>query len=197
MIAPPAAEPLTPQQRREIALAKERSKSIRRAAGLANFNGWVTAVIAALSAPFALFSIVSFLVTVGLAIVAYNEFRGRRRLLQYDPSAATLLGWNQIGLLSLITAYCLWMMFVGLGTLTAELQAQLDAVQQSQPDVANPLGPTDGLETLVNYIVIAFYGTVIVLSVIFQGLNAIYYFTRRKCIDAYLQNTPEWARDVA
>jgi hypothetical protein len=196
MTAPPATDPLTPQQREEIALAKERSKAIHRAAGVANFNGWVTAVIAALSVPFAPFSVVGFLVTVGLAVIAYNEFRGRNRLLAFDPSAATLLGWNQVGLLSLITAYCFWMMFAGIGTFTEEFQRQLDAVQQSQAELGNPPISTAGLESLVGYIVVGFYGTVIVLSIVFQGLNALYYFTRRKYVEAYLQQTPEWAREI-
>jgi hypothetical protein len=97
----------------------------------------------------------------------------------------------------MIVVYCLWMMFAGIGDVTAEFQAQLDAVQQSQPDVANPFGSAAGLEAIVSFIVFAVYGTVIVLSVVFQGLNAIYYFTRRKYVEAYLQKTPEWAREIA
>ena len=49
-------------------------------------------------------------ITLGLSIVAYNEFRGRKRLLNFDPSAATMLGWNQLGLLAMIVVYCLWML---------------------------------------------------------------------------------------
>lgn len=197
MTAAPATAPLSPQQRQEISLAKDRAKPIRRAAGVASFNGWVTAVIAACSAPFALFSVVGFLVTVGLAVVAYNEFRGRNRLRSFNPGAAVLLGWNQVGLLALITAYCVWMMLTGLDGFTEELNAQLAAVQQSQPDLENPLGSAAGLDAMVNYIVVGFYGTVIALSVVFQGLNAIYYFTRRRLIVDYVQTTPEWAREFA
>lgn len=39
-------------------------------------------------------------------------------------------------------------------------------------------------------------GIVILVSVLFQGLNAIYYFTRRKHVDAYVQNTPEWVLNL-
>ena len=42
----------------------------------------------------------------------------------------------------------------------------------------------------------AFYGTVIALSVIVQGLTAAYYFTRRKHVEACLRDTPAWALDV-
>jgi hypothetical protein len=37
---------------------------------------------------------------------------------------------------------------------------------------------------------------VIALSAIFQGLNAVYYFTRRKHIEAYLQETPAWVQEI-
>jgi hypothetical protein len=40
------------------------------------------------------------------------------------------------------------------------------------------------------------YGTVIVLSIIFQGLTACYYFTRRKYVEAYVRETPQWVLDV-
>jgi hypothetical protein len=182
-------QPLTSEQREEIALAKKRAKAVRRAAGVANINGWVTAVIAVLSAPFAPFSVVGFLVTAGLAIVAYNEFRGRKRLLDFDPGAAAFLGWNQIGLLSLIVAYCLWMMFSGPGSLSAELQRQ--------PELAAAVGSPEIFDELFRYVVIGFYGTVILLSVMFQGLNAFYYFTRHKHIARYLQETPVWVREIA
>jgi tetratricopeptide (TPR) repeat protein len=106
--------PLDPQDHVALATANERARKVRKAAGVAAFNGWGTAVLAVCSVPFAPFSIVGFLVMVGLAIVAYNELRGRKRLLQFDPDAAKLLGWNQLGFLGLIIAYCAWMLFTGL-----------------------------------------------------------------------------------
>ena len=80
---------------------------------MANFNAWTTAVLAALSAPFALGGGVGLVVFAGLAIVAFNEFWGRRRLLAFDPSASTILGWNQLGLLLLISCYSLWAIRTG------------------------------------------------------------------------------------
>jgi hypothetical protein len=32
--------------------------------------------------------------------------------------------------------------------------------------------------------------------VVFQGVNAIYYFTRRRHVEAYIAQTPEWIRDL-
>jgi len=179
---------LSPEQRHELTLAKTRGKAIRKAANVASFNGWVTAVIAALSAPFAPFSIVGFLVTCGLAVVAYNEFRGRKRLLSLDPSAATLLGWNQLGFLAMISAYCAWMLFANIDSFSSQLQAN--------PELQEALGSLDEFEDLYRLVVVGLYGTVFVLSVIFQGLNALYYFTRRKYINAYLQETPAWVQEI-
>ena len=187
----PSPSPLAPQHHEELALANERGKKIRKAAGVACFNGWVTAVFAVSSAPFAPFSIVGFLVTIGLSVVAYNEFQGRKRLLRFDREAARLLGWNQIGFVSLIVGYCCWMMFTGL-TGEGPFAKQLAA----QPELGQVLGSLDQFDYIYKLIVVAVYGTVIVLSAVFQGGNAAYYFTRRKHIEAYLRETPAWVLDV-
>ncbi len=155
------------------------------------FNGWATAVVALLSAPFALFSISGALVFIGLSVVAYNEFRGRNRLLQFDPSAATFLGWNQLGLLAIVVVYSLGAIQSNLNeakSITAELGAY--------SDLETVLGTPDEIETLARQIVFLFYGSVIAASVVFQGLNALYYFSRRKHIDAYIADTPEWIRQL-
>jgi hypothetical protein len=183
--------PLTPEHRHELAIATRRAKRIRRAAGVATFNGWVIGFFAAVSAPFALFSMAGFLVTVGLALIAYHEFQGRKRLLQFDPSSSTLLGWNQVALLTLIIGYCLWMLFTGL-TGAGPLAARMEA----NPEFAAALGSPETLDYLYKVLVVAVYGTVIVLSAIFQGLNALYYFTRRQHVEAYVQETPDWVLDV-
>ncbi|MCO8124683.1 hypothetical protein NHH03_23290 [Stieleria sp. TO1_6] len=173
--------PLSQHHYDDLALATERAKPIRRAARVATFNGWTMAIIAALSVPFAISGWVALLVAIGLTIVAIVEFRGRNRLLKFDPSAASLLGWNQIGLLTLIVVYCLWMLFGG----ATDIQAH--------PELAQLLG-RDGL-ALYRTFVIGFYATVIALTVIFQGGNAFYYFTRRKYIVAYREQTPQWVQD--
>jgi hypothetical protein len=188
----PASDgPLAQEHHHELALANERAKSIRKVARLAAFNGWVTGILAVLSAPFALFSMAGLLVTVGLSVIAYNEFRGRKRLLQFDPSAPALLGWNQVGLLTLIVVYCLWMLFVGL-TSACPFAAEMKA----NPELADALGSLGEFDHLYKVLVVSVYGTVIVLSAIFQGLNALYYFTRRKHVEAYVRATPAWVLDL-
>jgi len=183
--------PLSPAQQQEVVAAQDRARKIRKAASVAGFNGWMTGIVAACSAPFALFSLPGFLVTAGLTLVAYNEFRGRQRLLKFDQRAPAFLGWNQVGFLALITFYCLWMLVVGMtgeGPLAAEIQ--------SQPELGAVFGSAGEFDQTYKLLTVVFYGTVIALSAVFQGLNAAYYFTRRKHVKDYLQNTPAWVLDL-
>jgi hypothetical protein len=183
--------PLTAEHHRELTLARQRSKSIHKAARVAAFNGWATAIVALLSAPFALFSVSGMLVFIGLSAVAYNELRGRKRLLQFDPQAATVLGWNQLGLLAIIVCYCLWAVYANLSE-ASSITAELHGYAELETALGSPLQ----IETLAKQIVIVFYGSVMVLSVVFQGLNALYYFSRRRHIDTYNGDTPKWIREL-
>jgi hypothetical protein len=181
---------LSSEARDALAQARERARPVYKAARVASFNGWSIGVIAALSLPFAFFSIPGALVTAGLAVVAYNEFRGRRGLLALDPHAATMLGWNQVALLTLVVLYCAWMLWSGLtgpGPM-AELQAN--------PEIQDALGSLGNVDELYRLLVLAVYLTIMVVTVIVQGGNAFYYFTRRKYVDAFLRDTPQWAVEM-
>ena len=182
---------LSESQLREVAAAQDSSGKIRKAAAVAGFNGWVTGIFAAVSLPFALLSLPGFLVAAGLSVVAYNEFKGRRRLLQFDLDAPSFLGWNQVGFLTLIVVYCIWMLLVGL-TGEAPFAAELRA----KPELSAVFDSVDDFDRVYRLLIVAVYGTVIVISTVFQGLNALYYFTRRKHLLAYMQNTAAWIVDL-
>jgi hypothetical protein len=183
--------PLSTEHFQELSRADERAKVIRKAARVASFNGWTTMVVAALSAPFALFSLLGFLTTVVLSLVAYNEFRGRNLLNKFDPRATTLLGWNQVGFLVMIIIYCSWMMYAGISDSDTAL-----AEFTSNPELGELLGSPEQVAGLYELLIYAVYGSVILLSVIFQGLTALYYFSRRKRVEAYVRTTPEWIRKL-
>jgi hypothetical protein len=185
--------PLSVAHRRELSAARDRAKTIRKAARVAAFNGWTTAAVAALSAMFLLFdhSSLAIAVTLALSIVTYNEFRGRKRLLNFDPSAATLLGRNQLGLLAMIVAYCLCMLSRSSSEAVGALSAQMQST--AERELLNMAGD---LESLYKTATLALYGGVIVLSVLFQGGNAVYYFTRRRHVEDFIAETPQWASDV-
>jgi hypothetical protein len=194
--APPTDGPLDPTHARAVAAAAARTKPIRKAARVANFNGWTTAIIAALSTAVTLFTfdLVGLLVTLALAIVAYNEFRGRKRLLAFDPAAATMLGWNQLGLLAMIVVYCLWALYSNLLG-SNSLEAQLEASPELGAAFGS-LGNMDGFDGIYRQIVVVLYSSVIALSAVFQGGNALYYFSRRRVVEDYVRETPEWVRDI-
>src|SRR5262245_47276944 len=176
--APQSGGPLTEEHRYQLAAATNRLVPVRKAARIASTNAWITGIIAALSWPFAMFSVVGFLVAVGLTVVAYNEFSGRRRLLEFDPSAATSLARNQLGFLALIVVYCVWSIYSNLAG-GNQLLKDIGA----NPDLKD-LGIDSNLAAsggqLVALLIVGFYGLVIFLSVIFQGGMAYYYASRRK-----------------
>jgi len=191
ILAPPSDPPLNQSHQRELAAAAERSRPIRRAARVATFNAWSTAILAAISTPFALWSPVGLLVFMGLSAVAWNEFRGRRRLIAADPEGAAILGWNQLWLLGMIAVYCLWSLYSNLwGGESLETQLQTD------PRLGAAIGSIQGFDDLYRMIVVGLYGSVIALSVVFQGGNALYYFSRRKYVEKYMWETPTWVIDL-
>ena len=102
-----------------------------------------------------------------------------------------MLGWNQLGLLAMIVVYCLWSLFGSAGEADA-VRAEL----KSYSDLDAALGAAGGFEGMFKTVSYAFYGGVIVVSVLFQGGNALYYFTRRRHVEDFIAETPQWVRDV-
>jgi hypothetical protein len=183
-----ARGPLSAEDLREIAEAKARRKKINRAAGVAGFNGWSTAIAAGLSAPFAFFGVPALLLCGGFAVVAYREFTGRRMLQQLHVGAGRLLGVNQIAFGLMLIGYCAWSLY---GALTGpNPYAELIA---SEPEVARMLGSIDELYKVG---AVAVYGGVIAVTLIVQGLMASYYFSRGPLVRAYVQATPSWVVEL-
>lgn len=165
---------------RELAEASRRGRKVFNAAKVAAFNGWACAILAALALPFALTSIPALVGGLGLATVAWNEFRGRKMLLRFDPRGPRLLGWNQIGLLGLIVAYCAWRIYDGLTG---------PSLADQHPDLKMVLGSVASLERALT---LGIYGSAIVLSALAQGLTARYYFSRAPHLRRYLGETAPW-----
>jgi len=176
--------PLAPEHYKELARAKSHRRSLDRAAAVASFNGWGAALFAVLGLPFALFSPVDFVLCLGLAVIAWREFKGRRLLKSLDRAGPRILGFNQVSLACLIAAYCLFNII-----LLLTRPGPYAAAMAAQPDIAQSLGP---IENLYKTCSLAIYGAAIVLSLLFQGGTAWYYFSRRKHLEAYLAETPEW-----
>jgi hypothetical protein len=170
--------------------AKARRKKIDLAIGVATFNGWSVGVFAGLSGLVLLFSfgVLGLILTVGLAAVAYQEFRGRAGLRQLDPGGARLLGWNQVALGALIVGYCAW----NLATTLLGAGAYDDVIQR-HPELAQVLGDTGAL---IRFVAAAVYGVAIALTIPYQALVAWFYFSRTGHIERYVQQTPAWVTQV-
>ncbi len=174
--------PLSPEQQEELAVANARAQKILAATKVATFNGWTIGAFAAITLLFALFSLTALVIGVAMAIVARNEFHGRGLLRRFDVQGPQLLGRNQVGFMTLIIGYCVWSMYSALTNPIPQLE-ELEAA----------LGAT---EDLVTNLTVAVYAVVIVLTLLFQGLNARYYFARIKLVQGYLEETPAWIIDL-
>jgi len=189
--SPSKAAPLTPEHMEQLARARLREKKIRRATAVAMVNGCILTVFSGCSFLFsavgALFGGIDFvglIMGVGLAVVAWNEFRGRGMLLRLEPRGCRVLGWNQLGLMVLVIGYAAWMLGRALWAPRPYAEAMV-----GEAALAGPLGAVDELYEMIS---IAIYGGLIVGTMIFQGINSLYYFTRRRHVEAYLRGTPEW-----
>lgn len=189
--ATPVGGPLTAEHLAALTLANQRSKKLRSAAGVAMFNGICIGAVSGLSLLFAAgaamfgeFDWVAAVMGIGLGAIAWNEFRGRKMLQQFNPRGPAVLGWNQLALLGLIVAYAAWMMG------TALLKANpYDEAMQREPMMKDMLGDFGHWFRMLT---VAVYGGAIVGSLLFQGLNSLYYFTRGRILRGYLADTPAW-----
>ena len=177
------ASPLTPEQQEELREAKERAGSFLGAAKVAAFNGWTVGFFAVVSILSGLFSLTGFLMGVGLAVVARNEFVGRGRLRALDPSGLDLLWRNQFGFMTLIIVYCVWSMY-----------RTVAAPDPQMAELTELFG--EGTGDLVQSLTLTVYALVIVATGIFQGLNVRYYFVRVARIRDYVRDTPRWVLDL-
>jgi hypothetical protein len=184
MTAPP---PLTPEQQNALEQAGDRARAFTGAAKVAAFNGWSVGIFAAVTLLFGLFDLTALVVGVGMAVVARNEFKGRAGILRTDPTGPGLLWKNQLGFMGLIIAYCLWSIY-RIVAHPDPLMAELTA------EVTQLLG--EDAEELVRSLSLTVYQAVIAGTVLFQGLNALYYFRRVAMIEGYLRDTPDWVSEL-
>jgi hypothetical protein len=172
----------TTSEQRELARAAELGAPLRRAAKLARANGLGYAVFGALTILFSLPLDVAGLLLGGcLLAVGISQQRTAPRLVGGDTAAPGLLARNELLLLAAITGYALAQMTILRGTSATDLEM---------------LGDSTGVDVagLVDAIAGAVYGSVILISVLYQGGMALYFRRRAPIVEAYARETPEWAR---
>lgn len=183
-----SVQPLTPEHHAQVADARQRRKKIDRAIKVASFNAWGFAIFAGFSLLFAFFSVTSLIAGLALGGLAYNEFRGRRQLQQLDTQGPQTLGINQLICCVLIALYCgvkLYAAMTGPG-------AYAQSIEET-PELASMLEPMEGL---LQTATLATYALILIVGVAAQGLTAWYYFSRKKHLDDYRQETPAWVIEL-
>jgi hypothetical protein len=180
--APPA---LTIEQLATFQKAERRAAKIRRAANVARTDGGITAFFAVcclLSFCMGWENIVLGIIFTGVAI---NAFRGAKRLQKFDPDAATILMLNQVYLAGAIILYALYELHAAMVGGSGSFK-ELEALGSMGQDYAN-------MERTVAY---ALYGVLIVGTIVGQGAMGLYYVTRRRLVEEYVKETPQWVMDL-
>ncbi len=181
--------PLGVEDFQQVSAAAVIARKITRAGNIAAFNGWTLGIVAGFSLMFAFSSIMSLVMGVTLGLIAVNEFRGRRMIRRFDLRAPQLLGWNQIALIIVLVGYSLWNIHMAMIE-PNQLAADLAAAGVGANALADSIGD------IFVKAKIAAYVSLIILSVIFQGINAAYYFSRATHLRAYLNGTAPWIVDL-
>lgn len=185
--------------RRQLSESRKKYKKIQRAIKVARFGGWTTGLFAVLSFPFAFFSFQALFIFIGLSVVAYHEFAGAKLLGRLNPEATIRLGNNQIAFAAILVVYCLWSIYSALHSPsslasmignTAGDSGGSNSINSSVGDQYSSI--IGSFDDLARTITIYSYGSIACLSIVFQGLTARYYFTRRKYLLTYIHETPAW-----
>lgn len=163
-------------------------RKVRRAAAVANFNGWAVAIGAGITLLCGLTSLSSLILAGALGLAAAMEFRGRAMLRRLDSGAPRHLAINQIFLGAAIALYCAWTI-----SLALRGQGSLALASAGDPAVDEMLAPFQSM--IMSATVIA-YGSAIALTLFIQGAAAWYYLSRRRHVEAFKAQTPAWIVDA-
>lgn len=176
---------LSPEQMLQLGEAQIRWKKIRRAISVARFDAWSVSVFAALTLLSVVFSWIALPLGLGMAAVAFIEFRGADRLRRLDPTAPRMLAFNQIFFGCLLLSYAIHMLY----------RTHHDPGEYSQvigvgySDWAGTLRSMDSLAKLIGTMI---YGGLAVVAITVQGGTALYHFTRERHVRNYVAQTPPW-----
>jgi hypothetical protein len=162
-------------------------KILQRVLFISAADGWSVVMIAALGALASLaFGDLSG-VGIGALVLAAGviELRGRKKLRRRDPSGMILLVRAQLFLLAVILVYCVTRLGsfdadTMMANLTPDMQAALTEAGIKRADVV----------PLVKTAFYVGYGTVAIVSILFQGGLALYYRNRKAVVTEALASPP-------
>jgi len=178
----------SPEHLAQLDAARLAIKKIRRAVSVANFDGWTIAAFAAISIVCSLTSPPGILLGLGMTYIAWRELSSGAALRRLDTGALRRLAINQVVLSAMVTLYFGWSLY---STLAAP--GEISGLIGSNSDSTSNLG--GDVEQLAHTITIWVYVGLILGSILFQGLTAVYYSSRTKILEDYLATTPQWIID--
>ena len=182
-----APAPLSPEQLRALADGRRRAAKVRRAATVAAVSGWSMAVFAGLTLLGVLFgSLISLVLTLSLAALAWNELRGGAMLKRFDPRGGKRLAMNQVALGVLIVAYAAWSLASALRTPALAALGGTTGDPQMDAMVAD----------LTRTVAYGLYGAMAAAGIVIPGLTAWYYATRARVVRDLLSTTPAWVLEA-
>ena len=133
------------------------------------------------------------IVVAGITVVGVLEFIGSLKMQRGLLAAPSLLACNQTMFILLIAAYCIYQML----TFSPEQMYSSPEVRDQMAQMDYMVGNLQhSLETMIPLAYYAFYCLVMFLVAICQGALAIYYLTRRKHIDRFNRETPDWVKSI-
>ncbi len=179
-----AQDRLSSQDQQALDDANRRAATILKATRMATFNAVTTGIFAAFGLLFALADTATGLTGLALAVVSWNELRGRNLLRRFDTRAPGVLALNQLGLMVVMILYSSWHIYQGVTG-----PNPYEHYINSYPELASTLGP---LAEINQTITIGVYGGVIAVSIVFQTAVARYYMRRQQLLTDYLMQTPPW-----
>src|SRR5450432_1548775 len=181
----PLNSPATPQHLAQIVAARVLGVKIRRVISVAKFSGWTIAIFAAITALSGLASPPAFLLGAGMGVIAYFELRGAGEIKRLDRSAPKRLAINQLAFMIMLILYAAYELVANLRT-----PMDLSEIGNADPQMLQTI------REMAKPITIAIYVTIMIAAILGPGLTAVYYYTRTKYIDRYLQETPPWILDL-
>jgi hypothetical protein len=118
---------------------------------------------------------------VGLGL---NARTWGQRLAIAEPSAPSRLALGEIGLLAAVVIYSVAKM-----TIMKTPMSELSMLMSTVP------GNID-VDALADSVTDVVYLVVMLVAFLYQGGLALYYRARRSAVRHYLEDTPEWAREI-
>ena len=193
--ATPSPE-LSADQLAELALAKQRGAKLKRAVGVATTDAWITAIFAGGAILTSCGGIEQILIGLALGYVAFNSFRGAAGLKRFDRSALDKLALNQIVLASAVILYAAFELWLVSSGKSALLKALAGDTKYQDLGLGSAGKMADDMRDIIIFALRMTYLLLILGTILGQGLMALYYRSRRRILDEYLNQTPQWVVDL-